>query len=72
MVTAEDVRFIVRKTRAMKTKVVATFVVCIWLADSKVCGQHCKTKNNIGFVSHLYAMNCNLSLVKLKQWLLHF
>lgn len=41
MVTAKDVRFIVRKTGAVKTKVVASFVVCIWLADPKMCGQHC-------------------------------
>lgn len=71
MVTAKDVRFIVRKTGAVKTEVVATFVVCIWLADPKMCRQYCKTKKNIGFVSYLcfmYAINCNFSLVKLKYF----
>lgn len=47
MVTAKDVRFIVRKTGAVKTKVVATFVVRVWLADPKMCGQHWKTKTTL-------------------------
>lgn len=75
MVTAKDVRFIVRKTGAVKTKVVATFVVRIWLADPKMCGQRCKTKNNISFVSHLcylYVVNYNFSLVKLKELVFDF
>lgn len=75
MVTAKDVRFIVRKTGAVKTKVVASFVVCIWLADPKMCGQHCKTKNNISTGSHfchLCAMNYSFSLAKLKQLFLDF
>lgn len=75
MVTAKDVRFIVRKTRAMKPKVIATFVVRVWLADPKMCRQHCKTKNNIGFVSHLrnlYVVNCHFSWVKLKLLLFDF
>lgn len=75
MVTAKDVRFVVRKTGAMKTKVIATLEVRIWLADPKMCRQHCKTKNNIGFVSHLrnlYVVNCNFSLVKLKLLLFDF
>lgn len=41
MVTAKDVRFVVRKTGAVKTKVVATFVVRVGLADPKMRGQHC-------------------------------
>lgn len=75
MVTAKDVGFIVRKTGAVKTKVVATFVVRIRLTDPKMCRQHCKTKNNIGFVSHLcylYNINCHFALVKLKQLLFDF
>lgn len=75
MVTAKDVRFIVRKTRAMKPKVIATFVVRVWLADPKMCRQHCKTKNNIGFVSHLrnlYVVNCHFARVKLKLLLFDF
>jgi len=40
MVTAKDVGFIVRKTGAVKTKVIATFVVRIWLTDPKMCRQH--------------------------------
>lgn len=70
MVTAKDVRFIVRKTGAVKTKVVATFVVRIWLTDPKMCRQHCKTKNNIGFVSHLcylYVMNYNFHWLSLNN-----
>lgn len=47
MVTAKDVRFVVRETGAVKTKVVATFVVRVRLADPKVRGQHCKTKTTL-------------------------
>lgn len=47
MVTAKDVRFIVRKTGAVKPKVVATFVVRVWLADPKMCGQRWKTKTTL-------------------------
>lgn len=47
MVTAKDVRFVVRKTGAVETEVVATFVVRVRLADPKMRGQHWKTKTTL-------------------------
>lgn len=74
MVTAKDVRFIVRKTGAVKTKVVATFVVRVWLADPKMRGQHCKTETTLVCESLLLSARYQLSFFtgKAKQLLADF
>lgn len=41
VVTAEHVGLIVRKTRAMKSKVVSAFVVSVWFTHSEMSGEGC-------------------------------
>lgn len=69
MVTAEDVRFVVRKAGAVKTKVVATFVVRVRLADPKMRGQHCRTKTTLALSVTPVSCTFQLSFFKAKQLL---
>lgn len=84
MVTAKDVRFIVRKTWAVESKMGAAFVVGIRFTDSKMCGQCWKTKStkccnsaetetwksifNGAAVDILFTYVCKLGLQMLLFW----